>query len=123
MKTTFLETLLVAGLIASSALTSFAADAKEDTYGLEPWVHTAVRHEFCLKKDAPLSDDGKYRLKEVRANGEVELLELSDPKNPKPVVAKPRSPNLKRGERPPTLWVHDFDAKKQSATLCELRFK
>ncbi|MCX6951960.1 MAG: alpha/beta hydrolase domain-containing protein, partial [Verrucomicrobia bacterium] len=96
--------------------------ARETTVELAPFAHTAVWQAFTLSQNSPLSDDGRYRLKEIRKNGEVELLRWDDPAHPS-LIVKPKAQKLASGAPVPTIVVLEADAANQSARLSELRFK
>ena len=77
-----------------------------------------------MTKEAPFSDNRHYRLKEVRKNGEVELIDCTVAKaETKVVIVKPAPKKLKDGDRPPTIVVIAANHAKQSATIRELRIK
>jgi hypothetical protein len=95
---------------------------KEETIKLQPFTHTAYWQDFALSKDSPLSDDGRYRLKEVRKNGEVELYLVQERDNAT-VVVKPKPKKLEKGKPVPLIVVLEADTVKQSAIISEMRFR
>ena len=76
---------------------------------------------MMLSKDAPLSDDGRYRLKKVRENGDVEILYSEEPEETELIVVKPMPKYLKIGARPPMIVVEESDYTTQSAKIRALR--
>jgi len=83
--------------------------------------HQYSWHEFTLKKPLLLSDDSHYRLKAVRRNGDVELIDVSEDSPNKVVVVKPWPKKIKVGDKPPDIIVVTSNYKEQSATIRELR--
>ena|SRR5688572_4373926 len=111
-------------LFAVAAVSGFiGVSLAEDAPKLEPWVHTYYWEEFAVSQEAPVSPDGRYRLKRVSKNGDVELFYSPTPEQRTVVVVKPMPKQIKKGDRPPTIVVKTFDAPKQSAILRELRIK
>jgi hypothetical protein len=115
--------LAFVALVASFTACYAAEQKKDETIELPPYTHTAYWQDFTVSKDSPMSDDGRYRLKEVRKNGDVELLDWSDPEHPTSFIVKPKPKKLKAGETVPTIVVLEADAVKQSATISEMRLK
>jgi hypothetical protein len=99
-----------------------AADEKKAD--LPSFTHQYYWQEFTVSKEAPFSDNRSFRLKEVRKNGEVELIDCAVASiATKIVVVKPVPKKLSDGDRPPTIIVVVADYAKQSATIRELRMK
>src|SRR4051794_31439778 len=96
-----------------------AADAPK----LEPWIHTYYWDQFAVSPETPTSPDGRYHLKSVSKNGEVELFYSPTLEQREVVVVKPMPKRLRKGERSPTIVVKSFDASKQSAILRESKIK
>lgn len=113
-------------LIAFSALccwTPLSSAAEPETE-----ISVVIRHEyyweeFTVSKESPRTADGRYLLKRVQRNGEVELAYSVFPGQTEDVVVKPMPKKLKKDARPPTIVVLQFDAEKQSATIRELRMR
>ncbi|MBE7536964.1 MAG: hypothetical protein IT422_10920 [Pirellulaceae bacterium] len=124
MKTTNRHVFLVA-LNVLTALVQLGADEpkakKEEQVQLEPFAHEFYWETFVVTKDAPVSPDGRYRLKKVTRCGLVELIFSSSPTESETIVVKPTPKKPKKGARPPTIVVVESDAKAQTATIKELR--
>jgi len=94
----------------------------------EKGISVVIRHEyyweeFTVSKEVPSTPDGRYHLKRVRQNGEVELVYSVFPGQTEDVIVKPAPKKLKKNARPPTIVVSKFDAAKQSATIREWRMR
>lgn len=96
---------------------------KEDIT-LPPFAQEYYWQDFAVTKEAPFSDNRHYRLKGVRKNGDVELIDCAVAEvATRTIVVKSKPEELKDGERPPTIVVVASDSEKQSANLRELRVK
>jgi hypothetical protein len=87
------------------------------------WVTQYYWETMMLNKETPLSEDGRYRLKTVRENGDVEILYSEEPGEAELIVAKTMPKKLVRGARPPTIVVEESDYARQSAKIRALRAK
>jgi hypothetical protein len=100
-----------------------AAEKKKEEPIEIPYSHVYYWQDYTLTKDAPASADGRFRLKRVRKNGEVELLYSPTPDVAEIIIVKAAPKKLKGSERPPTVVVEEFDAPKQLAKIRELRMR
>jgi len=126
MKTTPRRVLFVSLNVLIAAMLSAADESKakkEEQVQLEPFAHEFCWDSFVVTKDAPVSPDGRYRLKKVVRNGSVELIFSSSPTESEVIVVKPMRKKPEKGARPPTIVVVESDAKAQTATIKELRMK
>jgi hypothetical protein len=117
-----LSRIALAAIVGGITACCAAEQKKEEVVELQPYSHTAYWQDFTITKDSPMSDDGRYRLKEVRKNGDVELLRWDDPAHPS-LVVKPKPKKLESAARVPTIVVLDADSTKQSARISEMRLK
>lgn len=97
--------------------------AKEKGEWLEPFAHDYYWDSFTVSKETPLSPDGRFKLKKVQRNGDVELYLMEGSKEKKKIVVKPLPQKTKAGSPTPSLAVEQSDPKKQSAVLKELKMR
>lgn len=95
----------------------------EEIVQLPPFVDTAYSQVFTVSRAQPLSDDRRYRLKSVRNDGSVELIDCAAAEIATKTIVVSPAHRVKRGERPQTIVVVAADADKQTATIRELRMK
>ena len=114
--------LLTAGLIVPAFC--HGADRQEgETVTLPEIVHEFYWIEFTLSRASPASADGRYKLKRVHRNGDVELFYSAIPGDQKLIVVKPMPKRFKDGTEPPSVVVKTFDPATQVVTIRELRMK
>ena len=76
-----------------------------------------------MSKDAPVSEDKRYRLERVAEDGSVELTFFPAPEVAVRMVVKPMPQRFAPGERFPTIVVVASNPETQTATIEELRFR
>jgi hypothetical protein len=114
-----LFTVVVGGL--GSGL---AAEQKGEQVQLPPFTEKFQWQAFTVTKDAPFSDNRHYRLKCVRIDLSVELIDCAvDEIATRLIIVRPMPVKLEDGDRPPTMVVVAADFQGQTATIRELRLK
>jgi hypothetical protein len=121
----FLRSIISLAMIAGCFGSGMATEqTKDEIITLPPCIQEYIWIEFTVTKDAPYSDNRRYRLKEVRKDGAVGLIDCGVEGAPaKIILVRPMPTKLKNGDRPPFIVVVAADPQKQSATIRELRQK
>ncbi len=117
-----LRSFLAAGFILP-VFCDGADQQRGETVELPEIVHEFYWVEFTLSQAAPESADGRYKLKRVHRNGDVEVFYSATLGDQKLIVVKPMPKRFKDGTEPPSVVVKTFDPAAQVVTIRELWMK
>lgn len=100
----------------------YESELKDPLVTMGQYVHTYWKMH-PLSKEAPLSENGRYRLVKVNEDGSVELIFHSSSGESQTMVATSKPATVTPGDTRPNVYVTESDPRAQTAVLGELLVK